>query len=148
MRSKIIRSSTAEKRSQPSGESTTFLLTGKDTDGRVSMFDSRLKKGNGAPWHYHDYDDEIFYVVSGKVEFGVGTETVVADSGDLVLAGPGVHRRFTALEDSHLVVVNAPGGPSERFLRDVMSLDSRITETDRIRFASDYGIHVVTSPTE
>lgn len=143
MRYKFVRSQDAETYSQTSGETNVFLATGADTDGRVSIYDSRLKAGNGAPLHYHVVDDEIFYIISGRVEFGIDAEVVVALPGDLVIAGPGVPRRFRALEDSHMLVVNAPGGPSERFLRDVMTLDQPVTETDRERFAKDYGIHVV-----
>ena len=143
MRYKFVHGSKAERHTQPTGESTTFLATGADTDGRVSIFDSYLSAGNGAPWHFHEADDEIFYVISGEVEFGIDRETVVAKPGDLVIAGPKVHRRFKALVDSHLLVVNAPGGPSEGFLRDVMNLDRTPTAEDRARFVEKYGIHVV-----
>ncbi len=143
MRYKFVQGANAERHSQPTGESTTFLATGADTDGRVSIFDSHLSEGSGAPWHFHETDDEIFYVVSGELEFGIDRETVVAKSGDLVIAGPKVHRRFKALVDSHLLVVNAPGGPSEGFLRDVMNLDRTPTAADRARFIEKYGIHVV-----
>ncbi|MFT5726566.1 MAG: quercetin dioxygenase-like cupin family protein [Desulforhopalus sp.] len=109
MRYKFVKGSSAERHSDPTGEATTFLATGEDTDGRVSIFDSHLKMGNGAPWHFHETDDEIFYIISGEVEFGVDNETIVAKPGDLVIAGPKVHRKFTALADSHLLVVNALG---------------------------------------
>ena len=99
--------------------------------------------GNGAPWHFHETDDEIFYIISGEMEFGVDKETIIAKPGDLVIAGPNVHRKFTALADSHLLVVNAPDGPSEGFLRDVMSLDHPPSAEDRARFIEKYGIHVV-----
>lgn len=143
MRYKFVRSPDAETYRQTTGESNVFLATGADTDGRVSIYDSRLKVGNGAPWHYHQIDDEIFYIVSGRVEFGVADEVLVALPGDLVIAGPQVPRRFRALEDSHMLVVNAPGGPSERFLRDVMTLEQPVSEADRERFANEYGIHVI-----
>ena len=143
MRYKFVQGATAEKHSQPTGESTTFLATGADTDGRVSIYDSHLKAGNGAPWHFHETDDEIFYIIWGEVEFGIDRETVVAKPGDLLIAGPMVHRRFKALADSHLVVVNSPGGPSEGFLRDVMGLDHPPSAQDCARFIAKYGIHVV-----
>ena len=143
MRYKFVCGEKAEKHSQSTGVLTTFLATGSDTDGRVSIFDSYLKQGNGAPWHFHEEDDEIFYVITGEVEFGIDKEVVVAKPGDLVIAGPNVHRRFQALSDSHLLVINAPGGPSEGFLRDLLSLDHLPSEADRARFVEKYGIHVV-----
>lgn len=143
MRYKHVKRETAETFSQAGGEATVFLATGADTENRVSIYDSKLPKGNGAPWHYHEIDDEIFYIISGKVEFGVADETFVAIPGELVIAGPNVKRKFTAVEDSHFMVVNAPGGPSEGFLRDVMSLEAPMTETDRQRFKEEYKIHVL-----
>ena len=143
MRYKFVHNEAAESYSSDSGERTVFLATGSDTDGRVSVYDSRLPKGNGAPWHYHEIDDEIFYIISGKVKFDVMDENVVAGTGDMVIAGPLVRRKFQAIEDSHLVVVNAPGGPSEGFLREVLNIESAPTEQDKARFIEKYGIHIV-----
>lgn len=143
MRYQHIKKSDAETHTQDSGEINVFLATGADTDGRVSIYDSFLPEGRGAPWHFHEIDDEIFYIISGEVEFDVAEDTFTAKPGDLVIAGPNVPRRFTALADSKLLVVNAPGGPSEGFLRDVMSLDEPPTESDVKRFAEDYKIHIV-----
>lgn len=143
MRYHFVRGADAERHGADASERSIFLATAAETDGRVSIFDSRLPAGRGAPWHYHERDDEIFYVISGRVEFGVDEHVVVAGPGDLVIAGPLVRRRFTALEDSHLVVVNAPGGPAEGFLRDLDSLPGPMTDVDRARFVERYGVHVL-----
>ena len=143
MRYKHVRPTEAEKYSQDGGETMVFLATADDTDGRVSIYDSVLPEGNSAPWHYHEIDDEIFYVVSGEVEFGVADKTLIATAGDLVIAGPKVRRRFKALVDSRMVVVNVPGGPSEGFLRDIASLENPPSEADRKRFVEQYKIHIV-----
>lgn len=143
MRYKHIKKATAEVHAEIGGETTVFMATGADTEGRVSIYDSLLPKGNGAPLHYHEIDDEIFYVISGQVEFVAAGETLVGNAGDMIIVGPRVPRKFQALADSHLVVVNAPGGPSEGFLRDIMSLEGPPTEIDRKRFIEKYGIHVI-----
>lgn len=143
MRYKFVKGENAETYTAAGGEKTVFLATGEDTENRVSIYDSKLLKGNGAPWHYHEIDDEIFYVISGSVEFGILEETVIANSGDMVIAGPFVRRKFRALEDSHLVVVNAPGGPSEGFLREIVNIAGMPSEQDKKRFIEKYGIHVL-----
>lgn len=142
MRYSFVKGREAEVQWTPGGETTTFLATASDTDRRVSVFDSRLPEGNLAPWHYHELDDEIFYVIAGRVEFGVADEVFVATAGDLVVAGPLVPRRFVALEESRLLVINAPAGPSEGFLRDVMSLDAPPSPEDERRFVEKYGVHL------
>ncbi|OBQ52620.1 cupin domain-containing protein [Halodesulfovibrio spirochaetisodalis] len=142
MRYKFIRKGEAETYSPAGGEQLAFLATGEDTEGKVSIFDSILSAGNGAPYHYHEIDDEIFYVISGKVEFVVNGEKLVAHARDMVIAGTLVPRSFKALVQSHILVINAPGGPSENFLRDVLTLKT-ISEADKKRFAEKYKIHIL-----
>jgi len=143
MRLKHIAKADAETYTTADGEVTVFLATAEDTDGRVTIADSFLPEGSSAPWHYHDHDDEIFYVVSGEVEFGVNDSELIAKSGDLVMAGPKVHRRFKALADSQVMVINAPAGPAEGFIRDITRLESAPDEADRQRFIDQYGIHIL-----
>jgi len=145
MRYKYIRADSAEIHDLDKGERTSILATGHDTDNRVSIFDSELPQGNEAPWHYHEIDDEIFYIISGEVEFGVDQEQFVARAGDLIIAGPHVPRRFKALADSHLLIVNAPSGPSEGFIRELAGFPKGVvpSEDDRQRFVKKFKIHIV-----
>lgn len=142
---KHVRSGTAESLGVAGGELTAILATGMDTDNRVSIFDSNLPKGNEAPWHYHEIDHEILYIISGEMEFGVDKQEFVAGPGDLVIAGPNVPRRFKALVDSKVLVINAPSGPSESFMRDIAQFDDNNppTDLDRARFIDEYKIHIL-----
>ena len=81
--------------------------------------------------------------LSGKIEFGVDDQVLIAGPGDLVNAGPKVHRRFTALEDSHMLVINSPAGPSEGFLREISTIKLPPSAEDIIHYATAYGIHIV-----
>jgi len=145
MRYKHVKAGKSEQYLTDGGELTSILASGQDTDNRVSIFDSILPKGNEAPWHFHEIDDEIFYIISGEVEFGVEGEQFLAKQGDLVIAGPNVKRRFKAITDSRLLVINAPSGPSENFIRDIskFSEGNRPTEQDRLSFIEKYKIHIV-----
>ena len=145
MRYKHVRAAAAEKHQLSGSELTSILATGQDTDNRVSIFDSQLPKGNEAPWHYHEIDDEILYIISGEIEFGVDKEEFIAYPGDLVIAGPMVPRRFKALTDSKVLIINAPSGPSEGFMRDISSFDdvNRPTAIGRARFVEKYKIHIL-----
>ncbi|WP_462155642.1 cupin domain-containing protein [Pseudoalteromonas piscicida] len=89
------------------------------------------------------YDDEIFYIIHGSIEFGVENEVITAGKGDLLVAGPNVKRRFKALTDSHLLVINSPSGPSENFIRDIARLSdgTALSKQDRLKFAKKYKIH-------
>ncbi|MDP4489499.1 cupin domain-containing protein [Pseudoalteromonas piscicida] len=143
MRYKYIKANSAETHRLVGGEITSLLVTGEDTNNRVSIFDSLIPQGNAAPWHYHEIDDEIFYIIHGSIEFGVENEVITAGKGDLLVAGPNVKRRFKALTDSHLLVINLPSGPSENFIRDIARLSdgTALSKQDRLKFAKKYKIH-------
>lgn len=143
MRYKHVKAGSTEQYNTATGELTAILAAGEDTDNRVAIFDSTLPQGSGAPWHYHEIDDEIFYIISGEVEFGVEDELFTATAGDIVIAGPYVKRRFTALSDSHVLFINTPGGPAEGFMREISSFteDNPPTDGDRQRFIDLYKIH-------
>lgn len=145
MRYKMVKSGTSEKYNLDGGELTSILATKKDTDGKVSIFDSKLLKGYGAPWHFHELDDEIFYIISGKIKFNVENESFVGTVGDLIIAGPNVKRKFKALENSHLLVINAIAGPSEGFIRELANFsdDNPISISQREKFIKEYKIHIV-----
>ncbi|WP_232769289.1 cupin domain-containing protein [Colwellia sp. Bg11-28] len=145
MRYKHVKAGESERYNLAGGELTSILATGLDTDNQVSIFDSKLPKGNEAPWHYHEIDDEIFYIISGEVEFDVEKENFLATAGDLVIAGPNVSRRFKAISDSHLLVINTPSGPSENFIRDISTFsdDNPPTDRDKKSFIEKYKIHII-----
>lgn len=148
MNVKLVRVGDVETYAQQGGETVAFLATAADTNGRVSIFDSRLAPGATGPWHFHELDYELFYVIAGAVEFGIGDEVIVAHEGDLVIAAPHVPRRFQALRESRMMVINAPGGPSEGFLRDVMNLAGAPNAEDKTRFIERYRIHSGRRPIE
>lgn len=53
-----------------------------------------------APYHIHHHDEEIFYVLSGKIGFIVGDDELIASAGDAVLVPPGtVHTWWAASEE-------------------------------------------------
>ena len=47
------------------GNLMSFLLNGSDTAGRFAIVDGVGKIGNEPPPHYHDWEDEIYFVLGG-----------------------------------------------------------------------------------
>ncbi len=64
------------------GEHVTVLASGEQTQG-YEIFLQRGPEGSGPPPHEHPWD-ESFYVVSGTMEFGIGSESATANPGTLV----------------------------------------------------------------
>ncbi|HUJ09881.1 MAG TPA: cupin domain-containing protein [Verrucomicrobiae bacterium] len=46
-----------------------FHLTGKETDGQYSQWTDITPPGGGPPPHWHDGEDEWWYVLKGRVSF-------------------------------------------------------------------------------
>jgi hypothetical protein len=84
-------------------------------------------------------------VAEGEVEFGVADEEFDAAAGDLVIAGPDVPRIFKEVVDSHMVIMNAPAGPSEGFIRDIAQFrgGNVPSEEDRQRFIDEHKNHIM-----
>lgn len=108
MKYKHVRATCSGQYNFDGGVLTSILATSVHADRRVSIFDTKFPAGHESPWYCHEIDDETFYIISGELQFGVDTENFTASSGDLVIAGPSVQRRFKALKDSHILVINTP----------------------------------------
>ena len=64
------------------GEHIRVLASG-DVTGSYEIFHQQGPEGSGPPPHHHPWD-EAFFVTKGRVQFGVGDETLTATPGTLV----------------------------------------------------------------
>ena len=77
-------------------------------------------RGLAAPLHFHEREDEGFYVRSGKVRFVVGDQTIEASAGSFILAPKGVHHSFLfASGDAGLLLLLSPGSEHEHLFRAI-----------------------------
>lgn len=61
-----------------------LILRGSDTDGRYELMRFLVPPGVGPPPHMHEYEDECFHVVSGRLSIQRGEEKLRAEVGDSV----------------------------------------------------------------
>src|SRR5262249_28431441 len=66
------------------GSLTTYLAEEKDTNGQFSLIEALLVPGNEPPPHIHSREDELFYVLEGKFDVYVGTDSFKVMSGECV----------------------------------------------------------------
>lgn len=64
------------------GEHITVLASGEKT-GSYEIFLQQGPEASGPPPHSHPWD-ESFFIIKGRIEFGIGTETRMATPGTLV----------------------------------------------------------------
>ena len=77
------------------------------------------------PEHYHDIQDELYFVHSGTAKFEVGGEERILGPGGLCHVESTTHRKVTNVGDDDLVllVVGGKGGYVER--------DGRLADPER-----------------
>ncbi len=126
---------------EPQVENIEFVMTGADTEGRLSVIESDWLPGFTAPTHFHKKHTETFYVFSGKVEWTVNGETRVLGPGDAVHIPANTTHSVKVLEKIHTLWISDPGGLEEN-LKDnegysaAERKDPRILE--RIQKAGDF----------
>ena len=94
------------------------LLRSEESDGQVSVIETRPSPGFGPNLHTHDFD-ESFYVLEGELTFQLREELVSAVPGDLVFAPRGVPHTFANLSDTpaRQLIVCTPAGFERYFAR-------------------------------
>ena len=96
------------------GEQCTVLASGEATGG-YEIFLQRGPEGSGPPPHTHPWD-ESFYVVAGRIDFGIGDEALTATPGTLVHLPAGtVHWFRFGPGGGKMVSITSRLGASEMF---------------------------------
>jgi quercetin dioxygenase-like cupin family protein len=70
-----------------------YRFDGADHAAPVSFFLTHSQPGEGPGMHHHPYT-ETFIVEEGQATFTVGTETIEASAGEIVVAPAGVPHAF------------------------------------------------------
>jgi mannose-6-phosphate isomerase-like protein (cupin superfamily) len=91
---------------------TAALFEGGD-EVPVSVFITRYPRGRGPDLHVHPYP-EVFVVEAGTARFTVGDESVVVESGHVVVVPAETPHGFTCEHDEELRVVSVHPSPEVR----------------------------------
>jgi quercetin dioxygenase-like cupin family protein len=63
-------------------------------------------KGEEIPWHNHALEDELFYIIEGKLLFEVEDEDpFTMENGDLYIVKRGVNHRVSSTEECSILLV-------------------------------------------
>jgi len=92
------------------GDRQVLKLTGKDTEGRLTVIMQELPKGAGVPMHNHELEDENFQIIEGEIEVVTGNKIYRLKSGDTIYLPKNVPHSLKAIEDSKLKINLVPSG--------------------------------------
>jgi len=126
------------------GHAIVVLLDGKQTGGKFTAFLNITPPGGGPGPHYHEREDEWFYVVEGRVSFLMNGTWTDLFPGDCVYSPRGSVHGFKNNTDQPIrVFINiAPAGFEHFFAEVAEEWAKPEPDMSRIRTISEkYGLH-------
>lgn len=113
--SPILRGPEAGESLRVMGDLITFKLRAGETGGAFTLFEGLVAPGGGEPVHYHECEDETFYVLAGQATFLLGDMWNQAGAGSVIYIPRGTVHGFRNAGESELrlLVLNTPGGRHE-----------------------------------
>ena len=128
------------------GHAVVILLDGKQTDEKFTSFLNITPPGGGPGPHYHDREDEWFYIVEGRVSFFMNGTWTDLSPGDCVYSPRGSVHGFKNNTDQLIrVFINIAPAGFERFFAEVAEEWAQ-PEPDMSRITAigeKYGLHSV-----
>lgn len=77
-----------------------FLATGQDTGNSYALLHCFFRKGFTPPPHFHQYEDESFYILEGIIDFQAGEKKFQVSSGELAVLPRGIPHHFDLVTDT------------------------------------------------
>lgn len=115
-------------------------ISGKDTNGALSVFEYEGLGKVGPMLHIHFKQDEIFCVTEGKYRFVVGEETHELSAGQTIFLPRNIPHTWIQLSDKgRMIYMLQPAGKMEEFFSLMNNLKTRPSkeEMDKIHAAHD-----------
>lgn len=129
------------------GDQITVHISGEESGGKFTMFTDVTMPGGGPPLHYHENEDEWFYVLEGSVEFHKdGRWTEVPVGGAAFMPKGCVHTfRNPGNTPLKMLVHAAPSGFEIFFARCAEEFKNpKGPDMNRIlEISAEHGIHFV-----
>jgi mannose-6-phosphate isomerase-like protein (cupin superfamily) len=86
---------------------------------RISVLESQAREGDSPPLHVHHDEDEVFFVLEGRLRLRVDDADVELGPGEAVLGPRGVPHTYRVESERARWLVITAGAPFEQFVRSV-----------------------------
>jgi mannose-6-phosphate isomerase-like protein (cupin superfamily) len=78
--------------------------------GQINEMEIKLAKLKGEfIWHHHDEEDELFFVISGRLTMRLRDGDLTINPGELVIIPHGVEHMPVAEEEVHVMLIERAG---------------------------------------
>jgi len=91
-----------------------ILVSGDETDGKVTVMRMTAPAGTGSPPHTHP-GEESLYVLAGELNVHIDDDVVSAKPGSSFYFPAGTREFFEAVTDATVLVTYTPGGVDKFF---------------------------------
>jgi quercetin dioxygenase-like cupin family protein len=128
----------------PVGGPLTFKARGEQTGGAMTVFESIAPPGEGPPLHLHAAEDEVVYVLEGRLRVRLGEVVHDAPAGSFVFIPKGTPHTWQNAGDvaARLLFVFTPAATGmEQFFERAAGLADAFKT-----FAGDAGMEVLGPP--
>jgi mannose-6-phosphate isomerase-like protein (cupin superfamily) len=124
-------------------------VSGKDTDGKLTIFEYTGNVKGGPPLHIHHKQDEIFFIVEGEYTFKVGDDMYYLKKGDTIFLPRKVPHAFAQTsETGKMYFMFQPSGKMEDYFRKIATLKEQPTPEEGAKIFADHDMKVVGPPLE
>jgi quercetin dioxygenase-like cupin family protein len=119
-----------------------FKVGAADANGALFVIENaNLSPGGGPPLHLHFNQEELFYVLDGKIALQVGDQKFELGPGESLLAPRQIPHTWSAMvEGSRLLGIFTPAGQMEEFFRNVVGHPALQADAE---FVSRYGMKLI-----
>lgn len=124
------------------GDHQTVKVSAEASDGAFVLIENLNEPGVGIPMHVHHEEDEVFYVISGQVEFTLADGPAVAEPGTSVFLPKGTAHAFRVVGDrpARMLTLLVPG-KLEGLFRELATFPAGPPDPDRLAATcAPYGI--------
>ena len=122
-----IRTASTDYSGWNAGGLVTYLATGEDTSGAFGLIDLVAHHGTEPPLHFHNGEEECFYILEGVVTFLVdGQELTLGNGGWAMVPRRTVHTYRVDSGTARMLVFFSPAG-FERFFMETSEPATSLT---------------------
>jgi quercetin dioxygenase-like cupin family protein len=122
-------------------------ISAEDTEGQLSVLEYTGHVKGGPPLHFHNNQNEIFYILEGEYTFQVGEEKYLMKEGDTIFLPRQIPHSFAQIsEEGKMLFFFQPSGDMENYFRKTGSLKSMPAPEEGSKIFEEYGMKVVGPP--
>jgi len=104
------------------GNSMTIHADSQDTNGRFALVEAKGTPGGEPPLHVHTNEDELFYVLEGKLKVYRGEEELILQAGESGFLPRNIPHTFKVMSAHARVLVYITPGGFEGYFRELSEL--------------------------